>query len=170
MQFVCLFLEFGAEIGRAVTNFRGPIVFVVISRYHGGAFVVFSKALNPSMEVAAVEGSYASVIGGAPAAATVFAREVRSRVEADPRVVAAKKLLAGTSGTEATERRARLAEITEQVRSEKLGEAAAEFDAVHTIERALRTGSVDEIIPGERLRPWIIDALERGMAKEESGE
>ncbi len=40
-------LEYGAEIGRAITNFRGPIVFVVISRYHGGAFVVFSKALNP---------------------------------------------------------------------------------------------------------------------------
>ena len=39
-------LEYGAEIGRAVTNFRGPIVFVVISRYHGGAFVVFSKPLN----------------------------------------------------------------------------------------------------------------------------
>ena len=36
-------LEYGAEIGRAVTNFRGPIVFVVVSRYHGGAFVVFSK-------------------------------------------------------------------------------------------------------------------------------
>ena len=27
-------LEYGAEIGRAVTNFRGPIVFVVITRYH----------------------------------------------------------------------------------------------------------------------------------------
>jgi hypothetical protein len=39
-------LEYGAEIGRAVTNFKGPIVFVVVSRYHGGAFVVFSKALN----------------------------------------------------------------------------------------------------------------------------
>ena len=39
-------LEYGAEIGRAVTNFAGPIVFVVVSRYHGGAFVVFSKRLN----------------------------------------------------------------------------------------------------------------------------
>jgi acetyl-CoA carboxylase carboxyltransferase component/biotin carboxyl carrier protein len=162
-------LEYGAEIGRAVTNFKGPIVFVVISRYHGGAFVVFSKALNPQMEVVAVEGSYASVIGGAPAAATVFAREVRGRVEADPRVVAAKKLLAGTTGAEATERRARLAEITEQVRSEKLGEAAGEFDAVHTIDRALAMGSVDRIISAADLRPYVIDALERGMAKEESG-
>ncbi len=158
-------LEYGAEIGRAVTNFRGPIVFVVISRYHGGAFVVFSKALNPQMEVAAIEGSYASVIGGAPAAATVFAREVRARVNADPRVVAAKKLLAGTSGSEASERRTRLAEITEQVRSEKLGEAAAEFDSVHTIERALRTGSVDRIIAAESLRPYVIEALERGLAR-----
>jgi hypothetical protein len=87
-------------------------------------------------------------------------------VQADPRVVAAKKLLAGTSGTEATQRRARLAEITEQVRSEKLGEAAAEFDSVHTIQRALKTGSVDRIIAAEDLRPYVIDALERGMAKD----
>ena len=39
-------LEYGAEIGRAVVNFDGPIVFCVISRFHGGAFVVFSRALN----------------------------------------------------------------------------------------------------------------------------
>ena len=79
-------LEYGAEIGRAVVNFDGPIVFVVVSRYHGGAFVVFSKALNPRMTVLAVEGSFASVIGGAPAAAVVFARDVDARTAADPRV------------------------------------------------------------------------------------
>src|ERR1019366_7179468 len=61
-------LEYGAEIGRAVVNFDGPIVFCVISRYHGGAYVVFSRALNENLEVAALEGSYASVIGGAPCA------------------------------------------------------------------------------------------------------
>ncbi len=49
-------LEFGAEIGRAIVNFRGPIVFCVVSRYHGGAFVVFSKVLNENMEAAALEG------------------------------------------------------------------------------------------------------------------
>ena len=43
-----------------------------------------------------------------------------------------------------------LAEITEQVRSEKLGEVAGEFDAIHTIERALRVGSVDRIISAAR--------------------
>ncbi len=79
-------LEYGAEIGRAIVNFAGPIVFCVVSRYHGGAFVVFSKALNPRMTVLAVEGSFASVIGGAPAAAVVFAGDVNKRTAADPRV------------------------------------------------------------------------------------
>ena len=41
----------------------------MISRYHGGAYVVFSATLNDNMRVAALEGSRASVIGGAPAAA-----------------------------------------------------------------------------------------------------
>ena len=69
-------LEFGAEIGRAVVNFDGPIVFCVVSRYHGGAFVVFSQRLNENLEAVALEGAHASVIGGAPAAAVVFARDV----------------------------------------------------------------------------------------------
>jgi hypothetical protein len=51
---------------RAIVNFDGPIVFVVVSRYHGGAFVVFSKALNPRMTVLALEGSFASVHRGRP--------------------------------------------------------------------------------------------------------
>ena len=79
-------LEYGAEIGRAIVNFDGPIVFCVISRYHGGAFVVFSKALNPNMTVLALEGSFASVLGGAPAAAVVFSGEVNNRTATDPRV------------------------------------------------------------------------------------
>ena len=74
-------LEYGAEIGRAVVNFKGPMVFCVISRYHGGAYVVFSRALNEQLEVVALEGTYASVIGGAPAAAVVFAGEVEARAQ-----------------------------------------------------------------------------------------
>ncbi|MFW5689971.1 MAG: carboxyl transferase domain-containing protein, partial [Spirochaetota bacterium] len=54
-------LEYGAEIGRAVVNFKGPLVFVVVARYHGGAYVVFSKRLNPSLTSLAIEGSFASV-------------------------------------------------------------------------------------------------------------
>jgi acetyl/propionyl-CoA carboxylase alpha subunit/acetyl-CoA carboxylase carboxyltransferase component len=158
-------LEYGAEIGRAVTNFDGPIVFVVVSRYHGGAFVVFSKKLNEAMEVAAVEGSYASVIGGAPAAATVFARDVRTRTERDPRVAELRQAVAQAGPDEIGALRAELQRVTEEVRSEKLGEVATEFDSIHTIQRAQRMGSVDEIIPAARLRPYVIDALERGMAR-----
>ncbi len=158
-------LEYGAEIGRAVTNFSGPIVFVVISRYHGGAFVVFSKKLNAMMEIAAVEGSYASVIGGAPAAATVFVREVRTRTESDPRVLELRRAMTEADGSEAGALRAQLVHLTEQVRSEKLGQVADEFDEIHTIQRALRMGSVDRIISAAELRPYVVDALERGMAR-----
>jgi acetyl-CoA carboxylase carboxyltransferase component len=157
-------LEYGAEIGRAITNFAGPIVFVVVSRYHGGAFVVFSKKLNASLEIAAVEGSFASVIGGAPAAATVFAREVSSRTEADPRVVDLRHRADEAEGSEAASLRARLTRVIEEVRSEKLGQVADEFDAIHTIQRAQRMGSVDRIIRPEELRPYVVDAVERGMA------
>jgi hypothetical protein len=51
------------------------------------------------------------------------------------------------------------------VRSEKLGEVADEFDAIHTIQRARRVGSVDAIIPASGLRPYLIDAIERGQAR-----
>ena len=158
-------LEFGAEIGRAVTNFEGPIVFVVVSRYHGGAFVVFSKALNAGMEIAAVEGSFASVIGGAPAAATVFARDVKKRTESDPRVRQARAAVADAVGTEATRLRNALTTITNEVRSEMLGQVADEFDSIHTIDRALRVGSVDRIIAASEVRPYVVDALERGMSR-----
>ncbi len=162
-------LEYGAEIGRAVVNFRGPIVFCVVSRYHGGAFVVFSATLNDGMEVAAVEGSYASVIGGAPAAAVVFAGEVNKRTAADPRVAALEAALvaAREDGAESETGRltAELARIRPGVRSEKLGEVADEFDSVHSVQRALRTGSVHSIIPPTQLRPYLIAAVQRGMQR-----
>jgi acetyl-CoA carboxylase carboxyltransferase component/biotin carboxyl carrier protein len=159
-------LEYGAEIGRAVVSFQGPIVFCVVSRYHGGAFVVFSNALHDNMEVAALEGSYASVIGGAPAAAVVFAREVDRRARLDPRIVKAEKPLAGAERPDEARLRSRLEEALQAVRSEKLSEVAGEFDAVHSVERAQKVGSVHHIVAPERLRPYLIEAVERGMARE----
>ena len=148
-----------------MTNFRGPIVFVVVSRYHGGAFVVFSKKLNERLEIAALEGSFASVIGGAPAAATVFAREVDSRTAQDPRVREAGEQVHAATGSDASTARARLAETTASVRAAKLSEVADEFDRIHTVQRALAVGSVDRIISAEALRPYIVDALNRGMSE-----
>jgi acetyl-CoA carboxylase carboxyltransferase component len=158
-------LEYGAEIGRAIVNFDGPIVFCVISRYHGGAFVVFSKALNPNMTVLALEGSFASVLGGAPAAAVVFSAEVSNRTATDPRVTALQAQVAETLGAERAALNLRLAEAQASVRAEKLGEVAAEFDRVHSIQRAVEVGSVDAIISVAQLRPAIIEAIERGLAR-----
>jgi acetyl-CoA carboxylase carboxyltransferase component len=156
-------LEYGAEIGRAIVNFEGPIVFCVISRYHGGAFVVFSKALNPNMTVLALEGSFASVLGGAPAAAAVFSGEVANRTAADPRVAELRDIVSDVGGAERATLAAKLAEVQAAVRAEKLGEVAAEFDRVHSIQRAVEVGSVDEIISVAQLRPKIIGAIERGL-------
>ncbi|HZR08574.1 MAG TPA: carboxyl transferase domain-containing protein [Myxococcales bacterium] len=141
-------LEYGAEIGRAVVNFKGPVVFCVVSRYHGGAFVVFSRTLRENMEVMAVEGARASVIGGAPAAAVVFAREVEQRTRKDPR-------FASASG-----------DALAHLRAEKMGEVAEEYDRVHDIRRAMRVGSVERILDPHALRRELIEAVERGMARE----
>ncbi|MEU7745829.1 carboxyl transferase domain-containing protein [Nonomuraea sp. NPDC049158] len=153
-------LEYGAEIGRAIVNFRGPIVFCVISRYHGGAFVVFSKALNPNMTVLALEGSFASVLGGAPAAAVVFSGDVNVRTAADPRVRDLEARTAAAAGTERAALTAELDELRSSVRAEKLGEVATEFDRVHNIQRAVEVGSVDAVIRAAELRPRIIEAIE----------
>ncbi|SDT31694.1 ATP-binding protein [Actinoplanes derwentensis] len=156
-------LEYGAEIGRAIVNFQGPIIFTVISRYHGGAFVVFSKALNPNMTVLALEGSFASVLGGAPAAAVVFAGEVNNRTANDPRVAELQAQVAAASGAERAALNTRLAETHSSVRAEKLGEVASEFDRVHSIQRAVEVGSVDAIVSTAELRPRIIEAIEHGL-------
>jgi acetyl/propionyl-CoA carboxylase alpha subunit/acetyl-CoA carboxylase carboxyltransferase component len=159
-------LENGAEIGRAIVNFDGPIVFCVVSRYHGGAFVVFSQALNESMEVLAVEGSFSSVIGGAPAAAVVFTRDVNARTAADPAVRELEaQLAASTDDAASADLRVKVAATRAAVRSDKLGEVAAEFEAVHNVERARQVGSVHSIIPAVGLRPSIVAAVERGIAR-----
>ena len=134
-------LEFGAEIGRAVVNFDGPIVFCVVSRYHGGAFVVFSQRLNEQLEAVALEGAHASVIGGAPAAAVVFARDVEQAARADPRIVALDERIAAAEGAERLRLRGRARQRSgTRCCSEKRGEFAAQFDAVHSVERAVRDG------------------------------
>ena len=66
-------------------------------------------------------------------------------------------------GAERSALSVRLAEVTTAVRAEKLGEVAAEFDRIHSIQRAVDVGSVDAIVSAARLRPEIIAAVERGL-------
>lgn len=152
-------LEYGAEIGRAVVNFDGPIVFVVMARYHGGAYVVFSKKLNPNLHAAALEGAYASVIGGAPAAAVVFPGIVRKETYADSRVLEASQRLNEDPAFTQKD----YENVVQSVQSEKQSELAARFDKIHSVERAREVGSIDSIISVNELRPFIIGSVEHGM-------
>lgn len=161
-------LEYGAEIGRAVVNFKGPMVFCVVSRYHGGAYVVFSHALNEQLEVIALEGTFASVIGGAPAAAVVFAGEVDTRARKDPRMETLSQAITKAEGAERNRLRAEWNELFQRVHSEKLGEMAAEFDRIHSVHRALEVGALHRILPPQELRPYLIEAIARGIGKEEA--
>lgn len=138
-------LEYGAEIARAVVNFDGPIVVVALGRFHGGAYVVFSRRLNPNVRLVALEGSFVSVIGGDAAAGVVFAGEVRRRAET--------KLL------EMTPSPAEVDALRAELRLAEREIVAREFDAVHSVERAAAVGSVDMVIPPVRLRPAVIELL-----------
>jgi hypothetical protein len=117
------------------------------------------------MTVLALEGSFASVLGGAPAAAVVFSGEVNTRTATDPRVTELQAQVSGASGAARAALNAQLAEVQSAVRSQKLGEVAAEFDRVHSIQRAVEVGSVDTIISAAELRPRIIEAIEHGMKR-----
>jgi acetyl-CoA carboxylase carboxyltransferase component len=150
-------LEYGAEIARAVVNFEGPMVFLVVSRYHGGAYVVFSRELNTGLRAIAVEGSYASVIGGGPAATVVFSREVRARVAADPRI---EELRAKLQDHPSTEARAAFDRLRREVTIEKRTQIAAEFDSIHSVQRAKQVGSLEEIIAARDIRPRLIELLD----------
>src|SRR3954452_2395686 len=93
-------VEYGAGTGRPVLNCAGPIVFCVISRFHGGAFVVFSRKLNDNFQSLALERAHASVIGGARPAAVVFARDVNPRTGKDPRIAKLDEKISGAEGAE----------------------------------------------------------------------
>jgi hypothetical protein len=99
----------------------------------------------------------------------VFAGEVNKRTAADPRVASLEARIAEAreSGAESEAARltAELAVVRPDVRSEKLGQVADEFDTAHSVQRAQQVGSVHEIIPAGNLRPYLIDAVRRGMAR-----
>ena len=127
--------------------------------------MVFSKALNPNLVALAVEGSFASVIGGGPAAAVVFPREVRRRVEADPRIAGLRERLRAADPAAAARIRDELDAARAAAHLEHQAAVADEFDAIHTVERAVAVGSLDAVIPAARLRPAVIDALRSGLAR-----
>jgi hypothetical protein len=113
--------------------------------------------------VVALEGTYASVIGGAPAAAVVFAGEVEARARKDARLEQLSLQLKSAGAKEKKELETEWNKLFAQVHSEKLGEVAAEFDAIHSVQRALQVGALHAILPPHKLRPFLVEAVERGI-------
>ncbi len=95
----------------------------------------------------------------------MFTREVNHRAGADPRIEQLDERIERAAGSERPHLRAERDALWAEVRSEKLGEFAAEFDSIHSIERAVEVGSVERIVEPTRLRPYLIDAVERGMQR-----
>ncbi len=104
------------------------------------------------------------------AAAVVFASEVEARTKKDPRVQALtetmNKAMSKVDGVEKNRLRAQWDELFKSVHSEKLGEMAEEFDKVHSVYRALEVGALHHILPPANLRPYLIHAVEAGIARE----
>jgi acetyl/propionyl-CoA carboxylase alpha subunit/acetyl-CoA carboxylase carboxyltransferase component len=157
-------LEYGAEIGKAVVEFDGPMLFCVIARYHGGAYVVFSRRLNERLEVLALEGSYASVIGGGAAAAVVFARRVAEQAQSDARVMAARAALSQASDEARREAQEAYERALATAETDAQNALAREFDTVHSVERALAVGSLDAIVPASGLRRALCSRLDAAVA------
>jgi acetyl-CoA carboxylase carboxyltransferase component len=119
-------LEHGAELARAVVNFRGPLVVVVIGRFHGGAYVVLNRRLNPELSIVALEGTRVSVIGGSSAADVVLGREVRAH-----------------------------ADRHQTSREDAVRAVADRFDRIHDVDRAVSVGSVDVVVSPAEVRAVV---------------
>ena len=145
-------------------NRDGPIVFCVVSRYHGGAFVVFLQRLNEWLEAVALEG-FRHRLGYRRGARR---RRRRSGGQAAHGAGAAnrraRRTHRGCVGAERQRLRGERAAAWEEAHAEERGWLAAEFDSVHSVQRALQTGSISRIIPPSSMRLFI-EAVERGMRR-----
>lgn len=116
---------------------------------------------NRIQRMVALEGAFASVIGGAPAAAVVFPSQVFKETNLDPRVAQARKQL--RSGRAYYQKD--FDELYQKVYAEKQSALAQKFDSIHSVERARRVGSIDDIISLAELRPYLVRKVEEGMQR-----
>lgn len=115
--------------------------------------------LNENLVALGIEGSYASVIGGAPAAAVMFPREVDARTSHDGRVGAARAALDAEPQDQKPRLREQLARVSNSVKDEKQAELVREFDAIQSVARAKAVGSLDGVISASALRPRVVAAI-----------
>ena len=157
-------LEYGAEIGRAIVNFDGPdrlLRDLALPRRRVRGVL---QGAQPAHDRARGRG----VVRLGDRRRAGRGRRVRRRGRhahggrpAGPRAGGAGR--PRPAAPSAAELGAELAELRAAVRAEKLGEVAAEFDAVHSIQRAVEVGSVDAVIAASELRPRLVAGIEAGL-------
>ena len=159
-------LEYGAEIARAVVNFDGPIVFCVISRFHGGAFVVFSRALNENLESSAIEGVVR--LGdrwraGCRRRVHAGGRSPDAHRPADRRARRAHR--AGRDSPNGNDCAPNATPSTPRCARASLASSRPSSMLSTASSAPSRSGSVERIVNPRDLRPYLIDAVERGMRR-----
>lgn len=158
-------LAAGASIAKAIVDHSGPILIVNMGNLVGGTFVVFSKQLNPNLRIIAMEGSRVQVIGGKGAAKVVFHSKIVKIANEDPRVKQisdkihkAKKL----SEEKRTALHNSLLLMRRKVIEELENKEGVDFDTIHNVQRAVKVGSIDEIITLKNWRKMVVRYI-RGM-------
>lgn len=84
-------------------------------------------------------------------------------------MIALEEKLHRSSGAARTDLRQQLDELRDQVSADRQGAVAEELDHVHSVQRAQKVGSIDVIPPVGELRPYLVNAIQRGMAKVDGG-
>lgn len=91
--------------------------------------------------------------------------EVRARSFAAPAVVELRKAIEVANEEEKPGLYMRLNAVVQETLAEQQRQVAEEFDRIHSIERARQVGSLDRIVAPSLLRPYLIEALERGIRR-----
>ena len=95
----------------------------------------------------------------------MFAGEVDRAAAGDERIQALEESIAQAEGAERQRLRASRGALWEEVLAENRREFAERFDRVHSIERAVRMGSVKSVVEPASLRRFLIEAVERGIRR-----
>ena len=104
------------------------------------------------------------VVGAGPGGAATAAWLAKAGKD----VVLLEKRLADAAPADRALLQHELHQLTARLTTEVQAAVAREFDDIHTVERALRVGSIDHIVTPSDLRPYLIGAVARGLRKTSS--
>lgn len=147
-------LEHGADIAKALTEYRGPGVLVYIHGVMaGGNYVVFAESINPGLvTLTASPTSQIVVVGGRPAVQAVYAGKVSKLMERLAKDQALLAKVAQSLGVFVKDEGIDEAEFLERVRSAIEIQVAQRLDASTSARVAYEQGHLSQIIELQDLR------------------